>query len=304
MLNLAKFNFENIHSNTFIVKRAILISILILTITGFLLPQKVYAQIPFLKNKIKLEILSSELNQADTTISIKYSLKAARNRYYSTKLFYSNNNGNSFKGPLRSVIGDLGDSIKPSSNKSIAWSFRKDNPYFDGQNISFKIEVLEVPKEATGGPENALRSLLVPGLGDGKVRNGYNYSWISVLTYSLLGTGTIFYFDSEKKYKDHQDLVANTEQEHRNIYENAKNSQNLSRGFLIAGVSVWAADVIGVYFKGLKNKRRIQRAKEEAEAEKEDSAFLIQKPTKKLGLPQFIPNTDGQVSQLSLLWKF
>jgi Family of unknown function (DUF5683) len=177
------------------------------------------------KNKLAVEIKDSEisLNQTDTTIVIPYELKGFKNRYYQTRLFYSNNRGNSFKGPLRALSGDIGDSLRAGKNKKIAWAFRRDNPYFDGKNISFKIEAVEIPKVATGGPEAALRSLLVPGLGDTKVRNGYNYGWITALTYGCLATGGYLYLRAEQKYKDYKDRLANSTEEHENLYNDARN---------------------------------------------------------------------------------
>jgi hypothetical protein len=252
------------------------------------------------KNKLGVEIKDAEitLNQTDTTILIPYELKGFKRRYYRTRLFYSNNAGNSYKGPLRALGGDIGDSLRPGNNKKIAWSFRQDNPYFDGKNISFKIEAIEIPKVATGGPGSALRSLLIPGWGDTKVRNGYNYGWITALTYACLSTGTYFYIRADQKYKDYNNRIANTEEKHKSLFNDARRSQNVAIGFLAAGGSIWAADVIGVYLRGLKNKRRIQAEKEKLEAEKEQTSSRID------WTPRIIPATDGRNGQLTLLWKF
>jgi hypothetical protein len=253
------------------------------------------AQIFYFKNKIKIQFDESsiKLNQADTSIVIKYDLKAAPNRFYKTRLYYSNNGGNSYKGPLFSVKGDIGDSIKPGKNKQLAWSFRKDNPYFDGKNITFKLDVTEVPKIATGGPIYALRSVLVPGWGDTKVRNGYNYGIITIATYSCILTGVIFQLEANRRYNQYSSLLANTPEEHDRLFKRAQNSKNLAAAFFATGAAIWIGDILGVYIKGIKNKRRIaaeiRRKKEESNNE---NALRL------------YPIIDNQSTQLGVSFKF
>lgn len=255
----------------------------------------VYAQFrfPFTK-KLSVEILDSELNPKDTSIIITYNLNGPGRRFYNTYLYYSNNRGNSFKGPLRALKGDFGDSIQPGKYLEVKWHFRRDNPYFDGKNTMFKIEALEILKNASGGPENALRSLLIPGFGDTKVRNGYNYGWITAATYSCLGTSALFYFISQKRYNDYENRVPNTEADHQKLFNRAKNAQNLSRAFFFAGASIWLGDIVGVFWRGIKNKRRLARELEQKEEEEENALNRL----------KFSPIYDGQRTELALQWKF
>ncbi|MEO1653787.1 MAG: hypothetical protein AAFU64_09590, partial [Bacteroidota bacterium] len=135
--------------------------------------------------------------------------------------------------------------------------------------------------------------LLVPGLGDGKVRNGYNYGWITALTYGSLGAGVYYHFRARSKFDDYEARLPNTEEEHNNLFDEARRSQRISRGFLIAGGGIWLADIIGVYIRGLKNKRRLRREQEEAETSSELSF-----------IPNIIPNQRDGFSQISLIWDF
>lgn len=281
-----------IHKNYTTVKKIFFLSIYLLCFGFF---SKSYAQIFYFKNKIKVDFKESsiKLNQADTTIGITYDLKAAPNRYYKARLFYSNNKGNSFKGPLYSVKGDIGDSIKPGKNKQVSWSFKKDNPYFDGKNIMFKLDVIEVPKIATGGPKYALRSLLVPGWGDTKVRNGYNYGVITIATYSCLITGALFQLEANRRYNRYTDRLANSSQEHESLYKQAQSSKNLATAFFVAGAGIWIGDIIGVYIKGVKNRRRVASEKRKLEEEKAETTSI-----------KIYPLIDGQSTQMGLSWKF
>ncbi len=289
------------------------ISFLIFFIALFL-PNNVKAQwykLVDLKNKINIDIDDKNivLKPEDTTITIPYKIKADKRRLYNVRLFYSNNKGNSFKGPQRSVKGDIGDSLKISgATRNIVWSFRKDNPYFDGKDIMFKIEALEIPKIATGGSKYALYSLLMPGLGDAKVRNGYNYGWITAISYGSLLTGGIFQLQANSRYNDYTNRTANTEDEHQALYKRAQNSQNLAYTFFGIGAGVWVADIVGVYFRGMKNKKRISREKARLEAEKGTTQTTIHpllRPESKFQyMPMILPQYSAQQSQITFLWKF
>ncbi|NJO01328.1 MAG: hypothetical protein HC880_06215 [Bacteroidia bacterium] len=252
-----------------------------------------------LTKKLAVSILETNLNIRDTSIVIQYKLEGPGRRYYTTRLYYSNNGGNSFKGPLRSLEGDIGDSIRVGDPKQVAWTFREDNPYFDGKNIMFRLEAIEIPKIANGGPENALRSLLIPGLGDTKVRNGYNYGWITALTYGCLGTGAIFHIQARQDYNDYEARIPNTEEEHQNLFNRAERNQNLAEGFFIAGATIWVADVIGVYIRGLKNRRRITAEREKAEGEDNTETGFH-------WMPSIAPyhNTYTAGSGISLIWRY
>lgn len=202
----------------------------------------------------RLKILSVETDTNLSCIKVKYNLKGHHNFRYLAWLSYSNNGGHSFR-KVRSVSGDIGDSIIPGKDKTVNWAFLKDNPYFTGKNIIFRIESQVMDRVATGGPENAWLSLLVPGLGDPKVRNGLNYGLITAATYGLLASGIIFNFHSQNLAHLYNTRVPNTEKEHENLYVRAHDATVASQILLISGFAVWAADIIGVYRRGLENKR-------------------------------------------------
>lgn len=272
-------------------KRYITYILSLLLLVGTTSLSKAQIKLPF-AHKIEVEVLDTRLDKQDTSIVIQYHLKGSHKRFYNVQLYYSNNGGNSFKGPLRSLEGEAGDSTKSGKYKTVAWSFRKDNPYFNGERTMFRIDAVEIPKISEGGSENALHSLLVPGLGDTKVRNGYNYGWITALTYTNLGLGTFLHFRSQNKFKEYESRIANTEEEHQDLFNQARNRQNLSRGFLIAGGVIWLADVIGVYARGVKNRRRV--AAEKALSEEATTSLF----------PTIFPSVEQGRGQLTLLWQF
>ncbi|TAF63598.1 MAG: hypothetical protein EAZ55_13495 [Cytophagales bacterium] len=241
--------------------------------------------------KLRVNFNSAELNPANNTIQIVYDLKGFKKRYYNTHLYYSNNNGNSFKGPLRAVIGEIGDSLKAGEFKKVQWEFMKDNPYFDGKNITFRVEAIEVPKVATGGPKNALYSLMVPGWGDYKVRNGYNYKWITIGTYTLLGAGIFFQTKSLLAYQEYLDRKPNSIDDHNRLFNTANTDTKIAAAFFITAGACWLADIIGVYWKGKQNQKKYNPKEEE-----EEETSSIWKPT-------ISPYTVGIHSGITLRWK-
>jgi hypothetical protein len=257
-----------------------------------------------LTKQLSVEVLEATINPNDTTIEIHYDLIGSKKRYFNTTLYYSNNLGNSYKGPLRSVSGDIGDSSKVGKDKIAAWKFKKDNPYFNGKNIKFKILAEEIPKIANGGPANAFLSMIAPGWGDSKVRNGYNYGFISGLTYGLAGVGGLYYLRADKKYDDYTHRVANTEAEHSNLLKQARKAEKTANVFFIAAGTVWLADVVGVYLRGVKNKQRLQ--KEAQKAETEETTYFLPKPHKFNPVPSIVPTFDGHtnITNFTLVWKF
>ncbi|EAY25918.1 hypothetical protein M23134_00872 [Microscilla marina ATCC 23134] len=249
----------------------------------------------FFSKKAVLKYHKITLDTSKNTITLNFDLQGPANRYYVTRLYYSSNNARSFKGPLQAVNGDVGDSIRVGNNKSIAWSFVKDNPYFSGKNVIFKIESTEIPKQAKGGPRHALKSLLLPGWGDYKVRDGYHYEWIPTAAFTLLGTGVFFRFWADHLYEGYDLSDPNSETAHQRLFQTAQSYNILSQVLLGASAIVWLGDVLGVYLKGRKNLKKYFPKREE-EAKK--TAWL---------LPAEIVPSIARFSggfQLNILWRF
>ncbi|OJJ21562.1 hypothetical protein BKI52_13545 [marine bacterium AO1-C] len=258
----------------------------------------------FFSKKASLKYKSINLDTAQNTITLHYDLKGPSNRLYITRLYYSSNNGNGFKGPLRSVSGDAGDSIAVGDNKKIVWTFVKDNPYFTGKNIIFKIEATEKPKIAKGGPKNALKSLMFPGLGDYKVRNGYHYEWIPTATFVMLGAGIFFRFNADKLYQDYEDRLPNSENDYNALFNRAQTRNILSQGLLMAGAALWIGDIVGVYLRGKKNQKKFAPKKDKKK--EDETANLELKRGMRLLPTKVVPSINTQIgySQLSFIWKF
>jgi uncharacterized protein (TIGR02145 family) len=72
----------------------------------------------------------------DNTIIITYNLKADTTSFISVSV--SEDNGDSWIGPLKNVTGDVGNGIH-SGNRRIVWNVTQDKDIFSGDNILFRV---------------------------------------------------------------------------------------------------------------------------------------------------------------------
>lgn len=158
--------------------------------------------------------------------------------------------------PITQATGDFGNQVLYTSGKATY--------HFDYKTTTTPIEkgvfkiMLTVEKSITnkklGGPEKALLSLALPGLGDKYVyyRNITGPVFTTV-TLGLLAGGIYTKIQSKNSYNDYQDAI---DQEDIDRYYDKANSQyKLGNALLTAAAVVWLADIASVAYKGHKNKR-------------------------------------------------
>jgi uncharacterized protein (TIGR02145 family) len=75
--------------------------------------------------------------QEGDKVEITYELSCDRTS--DIAIYVSENGGESFKGPLQSVVGDVGKSISPGK-KSITWNLLEDQQMLSGENIIFRVK--------------------------------------------------------------------------------------------------------------------------------------------------------------------
>jgi hypothetical protein len=122
------------------------------------------------------------------------------------------------------------------------------------------------------GPQNFLRSLIVPGWGDKYVKDDRKFDWWkTVISYgaTAAGTGIVLYTNKMKKAQEtisYEKVVTGYNSDGTPIYydkpvSNSTNNNGLSAyygyigyGLIAVGVGMWLYDVIYVGVKGTKNK--------------------------------------------------
>ncbi len=72
------------------------------------------------------------------TIQISYDLSGEKDDLYTVTVYVSQDEGN-WEGPLRFVSGDVGENVKPGSNKQIVWEVLKEREKLSG-NLRIKLE--------------------------------------------------------------------------------------------------------------------------------------------------------------------
>ena len=78
--------------------------------------------------------------QTGNKITIKYKITGAKfNQTFNVSFFVSNDGGNTFQGPLKSVSGDIGE-VLSGGNKEIVWDVFKDEINIEG-NLVFDVRI-------------------------------------------------------------------------------------------------------------------------------------------------------------------
>lgn len=171
-----------------------------------------------------------------------------------------------------SVSGDIGSLVNGGKGKQIVWDIRKDQVKFKNDYRASLIVNGLPDKGGKGGPNNALLSLLVPGLGDYFVSNVKQRKikpwYITVSSLGFIGLGiyagseryTDLIYDSwpEKQRMwvgDHYEYIwVEKEQvrEGETHYKFFKADMEIIIGL---GVAIWLADIAYVWSRGSQNKK-------------------------------------------------
>src|SRR3989304_6393704 len=74
-------------------------------------------------------------------IIIKYDLVHTKfYQEFNISVYYSADNGLTYKGPLRNVMGDVGKNVLPGKQKTIKWEFFKEGVTFNNEHVVFKVD--------------------------------------------------------------------------------------------------------------------------------------------------------------------
>jgi uncharacterized protein (TIGR02145 family) len=83
------------------------------------------------------EISNIRVTQVGNTVNVLYDL-AGEGQKFNVELFYSTDNGQTWKGPLKGVSGDAGERILPGNNKQITWNILDEEGVKEGY-MQFKV---------------------------------------------------------------------------------------------------------------------------------------------------------------------
>ena len=214
----------------------------------------------------KIEQKKAHVDKVHKKLVIPYSIQEdSKIKYeYDIKLFYSQDAGKSYVGPLKFIEGHVGNEVLAGPDKIIVWDYMRENPNFFGNNVRFKIWATYRPSTLNfGGPENALLSAVCPGWGDSKVKQMKHKSdWLyySAPAALLLG-GSIW--TKVRSNKNYDRFLGSESVNDANMYFKRSDQQNKAALYMaFFGLSYWIYDVIRVGVRGIKNKKKIKRIEE------------------------------------------
>lgn len=220
--------------------------ILHLCATTFLLAQRVIVK-------------EVDVDKNQKQIKVNYSLQdPPRFQYkYSVQLYYSKNTEQITIGPLKQLSGEYGEDLLAYPDRQVIWHYLEEDPSFDGLDVQFKMQATIDP--LWGGPVNALYSVLVPGLGNTKVKDTRWWRWglTTFTTYALIGGSIALKNQSNQNYTRYQN--GQTILEAQNLYSKANRQNTFATLMAFSAAAIWATDIILVVIRGRKNMQERRR---------------------------------------------
>lgn len=196
------------------------------------------------------------IDREEKKIFIPYTIKDSPKYHnlYGIALYYSQDKGRSYKGPLQKVSGDVGKDITPGE-KLIVWEYFEEDSTFNGQDVIFKLLVTyKADPNFLGGPEKALYSLAVPGWGDTKVWQKPKFWYLNTIaTYGLIGSG--LYMRNKSNQTKDEYLQSNSANQAQDLFDKSNRQKGIGSSLILAGAAVWLTDIARVVIKGFKNRK-------------------------------------------------
>lgn len=214
----------------------------------------------------KVSNIKAELDKINRQIIVSYDLAHTQSKFdkYVVELYLSVDSGRTFgKEKLLYVSGDVGKGKTEGIDKKIQWFYLNEDGSFEGKGVVFKVksylddDAYEKRLAKLKQESAVFYSLLVPGLGDYKVRSGKGYWWITALSYGLIGSGTYLHFKAKDSYRNYEN--ATSVDDGNNFLNDAKDEARLAKVFFISGATVWISDIVSVWLRGKKNKNEYNR---------------------------------------------
>ncbi len=156
----------------------------------------------------------------------------------------------------KAISPEANSFVKPGPNRSIAWDFAQDMKKIDVGLHPYLIAGDLATHNYRMGPEAALFSLAVPGLGNyfvTETRHQTIKPWMKTISsLGLIALGTIAARD---RYRDDPELTLDDEKPWKMGDWNYKYFNSDAEFLISAGLAIWVADVVLVAIKGNHNRK-------------------------------------------------
>ena len=142
--------------------------------------------------------------------------------------------------------------VKSQMNKPGNYNIVSTTIYINGKPKSFQTLL---SYKNTGGPSNALWSVLVPGLGQHRVNYGDKSGvWTTVGVYGLIAGSITLYLCSNNEYDKYHQATEQSEMDKH--FDNAQGLRGFAYATLAGAAAWWIYDIVDVYKEGKRNVSR------------------------------------------------
>lgn len=129
-------------------------------------------------------------------------------------LLYSDDEGKSWTGPLKNVIGETKNIIAPATNKLLIWDALAENPGLTGE-LQFRITG---DFQSSNQAQKIARKDPLPVMNDMKYKRAKNMKFVFMgATLVAAGTGAYSYQKGNKLYEDYQSAIDNSSELRKKI---------------------------------------------------------------------------------------
>ena len=191
------------------------------------------------KESFGLENIDFKYNEEAEAIEITYDIKNFKpQETYKISLDLSGYNSNK---PIESISGDYNMLRGDGGTKTMLWSQKKDGYTFDDE-IAFGLSISLDSKVHIPYKSHVWKSIIIPGLGDYRIRNKKHY-----IVYGIIFYGSIYasYSLNQQMQENYSAYNSSFEINQSNeLFKKAKNQQLLSRALSATAVVMWTFDIL------------------------------------------------------------
>lgn len=150
-----------------------------------------------------------------------------------------------------SFNGDLHE-VKGGEGKIIVWDALKDGYVLD-ENIYVELSIQTQVNVPVGS--HVLKSAIMPGFGDYRIRNGKHYFLYSLLAYGSVAASVYFNQQAVQQYNSYRNSYDINQS--NNLFKQAQQSQQISYAFAGAAALTWTINISSAYARSKKVKKSI-----------------------------------------------
>lgn len=199
------------------------------------------------QNTLKLKIPSIESSAG--RVDVDYEITGSKaHEQFNLEFRFKDRTG---KLNARTFTGTYGKNIGIGKH-NIVWLTEKDGYVLD-KEIGVQISLFQKPKIPVGA--HLMKSLVMPGLGDYRLRNGWGYFLITAAAYGSAGSALYFNYAANTSYNNY--LRSDDTGKRNDLFTEANNNRNYMYASVAAAATIWAVDMLLVAVKAGKLKKNL-----------------------------------------------